>query len=68
MRDSRNWLTRVLEVGRQQQEFTFEGEPRIKAVSILATIQGARQLARIHGADILEDMFQQIRLELGIKD
>jgi TetR/AcrR family transcriptional repressor of nem operon len=68
MRDSRNWLTRVLEVGRQQQEFTFEGEPRIKAISILATIQGARQLARIHGADILEDMFQQIRLELSIKD
>jgi TetR/AcrR family transcriptional repressor of nem operon len=68
MRDTRKWLTRVLEVGREQQEFTFAGEARIKAISILATIQGARQLARIHGADILEDLFQQIRLELGIKD
>ena len=35
-------------------------------MSILATIQGARQLARVHGMVILEALFQQIRLELGI--
>lgn len=66
LRDSKNWLTRVLEVGREQGEFTFEGDAGIKAISILATIQGARQLARVHGLDILEDLFAQIRLELGI--
>ena len=67
MKDSHAWLTRVLEVGRAQKEFIYEGEPRIKAMSILATIQGARQLARLHGMNILELLFDQIRLDLGIK-
>lgn len=66
MQDSHGWLTRVLKTGRDQKEFSFLGEPRIKAMSILATIQGARQLARVHGMVILEALFQQIRLELGI--
>lgn len=68
MRDTRNWMTRVLEVGRLQGEFRFDGDAHLKAVSILATIQGARQLARVNGLDILEDMFGQIRSELGIRD
>jgi TetR/AcrR family transcriptional repressor of nem operon len=66
--DSQKWLTKVLDVGRQQGEFDFKGEPAIKAMSILATIQGARQIARVHGMDILNDLFQQIRLDLGIDD
>ena len=68
MKDSSDWLTKVLKVGREQKEFAFEGEPRVKAMTILATIQGARQLARVHGQTMLENMFQQIRLDLGIKD
>jgi TetR/AcrR family transcriptional repressor of nem operon len=67
MKDSNDWLTRVLEAGRKQKEFNFAGEPRTKAMSILATIQGARQLARVHGMDILEVLFDQIRIDLGIK-
>jgi hypothetical protein len=35
-------------------------------MSILATVQGARQLARIHGLKFLEAMLNQIRLDLGI--
>jgi TetR/AcrR family transcriptional repressor of nem operon len=68
MNDTKAWLTRVLETGRAQKEFTFEGEPASKALSILAMIQGARQLSRIHGLDMLEDLFRQIRLDLGIRD
>jgi len=67
MKDSHAWLTRVLEVGRNQKEFEFAGEPAVKAMSILATIQGARQLARVHGTNILQELFQQIRLDLGIE-
>jgi TetR/AcrR family transcriptional repressor of nem operon len=67
MKDSVKWLTKVLETGRDQGEFTFNGESRTKAVSILATIQGARQLARVHGLDILESMFGQIRTDLGVE-
>jgi len=67
MKDSNAWLTKVLKVGREQKEFVFEGEPRVKAMLILATIQGARQLARVHGMNMLQALFEQIRLDLGIK-
>lgn len=66
MKDTLAWLTKVMETGLAQKEFAFAGEPRIKAMSILATIQGARQLARIHGIRFLEAMLNQIRLDLGI--
>lgn len=66
MTDSINWLTRVMELGRDQGEFVFKGDPMSKAMSILAMIQGARQLARIHGLDNLENIFSQIRTDLGI--
>jgi len=66
MQDSVNWLTKVMETGREQEEFYFNGEPMSKAISILAMIQGARQMARVHGLDYLEKIFDQIRIDLGI--
>jgi TetR/AcrR family transcriptional repressor of nem operon len=66
MKDANTWLAQVLRIGREQQEFSFQGEPWIKAMSILAMIQGARQLARIQGMKLLESLFDQIRLDLGI--
>jgi AcrR family transcriptional regulator len=67
MHDSVAWLTKVLETGRQQGEFDFRGEARPKAVSLLSMIQGARQLARIHGTKLLETTFDQIRTDLGME-
>ena len=66
MKDSVNWLTKVMETGREQEEFHFNGDPVSKAVSILAMIQGARQMARVHGLDYLERIFDQIRIDLDI--
>jgi TetR/AcrR family transcriptional repressor of nem operon len=66
MQDSVNWLSKVMENGREQEEFHFNGDPLSKAVSILAMIQGARQMARVHGLDYLERIFDQIRIDLGI--
>jgi len=66
MADTLEWLSRVLETGRAQGEFDFRGEARSKAASLLATIQGARQLARIHGLEMLQATFAQIRTDLGI--
>jgi AcrR family transcriptional regulator len=66
MKDSMKWLAKVLEVGRDQGEFEFNGEATQKAMLILASIQGARQMARIHGDQVLENTFDQIRLDLGI--
>jgi AcrR family transcriptional regulator len=68
MKDSVNWLTKVMENGRDQDEFGFDGDPMSKAVSILAMIQGARQMARVHGLDYLEKIFEQIRIDLRIID
>ena len=67
MQDSLAWLAKVLETGRKQGEFDFRGQARSKAAAILATIQGSRQLARIHGMDMLEATFAQIRTDLGIE-
>jgi AcrR family transcriptional regulator len=66
--DSITWLTRVMALGREQGEFKFDGEPKSKAISILAMIQGARQMARIHGIEYLNNIFQQVRTDLGISD
>ncbi|MGB7450594.1 MAG: hypothetical protein WBM36_00545, partial [Lysobacterales bacterium] len=60
------WLTRVMEVGRADGEFSFRGDARAKALTILAGVQGARQMARIHGLEILDDVVSQLRLELGL--
>ena len=67
MKDSITWLTRVVELGREQGEFEFRGDPMSKAATILATIQGARQMARVHGLDYLDRVFDQIRIDLGIE-
>ena len=68
MADSIQWLTKVMETGREQGEFDFRGDSMSKAATILATVQGARQMARIHGHDYLQRVFGQIRADLGIED
>ena len=65
MDESIRWLTRVLEVGREQGEFDFAGEAKDRALTIMAGLQGARQMARIHGLDLLEDVIRQTRKDLG---
>ena len=66
MEESGRWLTRVMEVGREQDEFNFSGDARTKALTVLSALQGARQLARIHGIEILEDVVGQVRQDLGM--
>ena len=60
------WFSRVMEVGRDEGEFNFTGEARAKALTIIAALQGARQLARIHDIQLLDDVVGQIRLDLGL--
>jgi AcrR family transcriptional regulator len=67
MSDSVKWLAKVLEVGKEQGEFKFEGDPTQKAIGILATLQGARQMARIQGTENLRAVMQQIRIDIGMK-
>lgn len=67
MHDSHRWITRVLETGRAQEEFFFEGGAEARATTLLAMVQGARQLVRIEGLGILDKIFGQLRQDLGIK-
>ena len=60
------WLSRVMEVGRDESEFNFTGDARAKALTILAALQGARQMARIHGMELLDDVVRKIRQDLGL--
>lgn len=60
------WFSRVMEVGRDKGEFSFTGEARSKALTVLAALQGARQLARIHGIELLDDVVSQVRQDLGL--
>jgi len=66
MDETIKWLTQVLEVGREQEEFSFAGDARSKALSILASLQGARQMARINGIEILESVVNQVHQDLGL--
>ncbi len=64
--DSTSWLSRVLELGREQGELEFNGDPEIKAMLIMASIQGLRQIARFHGTGVFAKAFDQIRIDLGM--
>jgi len=66
MDETLKWLTQVLEVGREQNEFSFSGVARPRALLVLASLQGARQMARINGMEILNDVVIQIRQDLHI--
>lgn len=60
------WMTRVCAMGREQGKFQFDGDPAAKAQQIVATLQGARQLARFRGAQAMQDVAGQIRRDLGL--
>jgi AcrR family transcriptional regulator len=68
MSDSVKWLTFALETGREQDEFSFEGIAEQKAIAILAALQGARQMARIQGIDVLKIVINQIRNDIGMSE
>ncbi len=67
LEDSHGWLERVVELGREQGEFDFPGDPESKAETIAAALQGGRQLFRARGEDFLNRLFARIRLDLGIE-
>ncbi len=66
MNDSHKWLTRVLEVGREQGEVTFQGKAEQRAWTLLSVFQGARQLVRLHGFETLDAIIEQEKAQLGI--
>jgi len=66
MDETFRWLTRVMEVGRESGEFRYAGDARGKALAVLSALQGARQLARVHDVEILDQVIGQVRRDLNI--
>ena len=66
MRESTAWLTKVLKTGLAQKEISFTGDAEAKALEILASLQGARQMDRIHDVNVLDQVIGSIRTQLGM--
>jgi AcrR family transcriptional regulator len=64
---SRDWLAQVLEEGRQQGVFRFDGPAADKALLITAVTQGALQIARAGGSRLFFNALRQIKRDLGVK-
>lgn len=58
------WLEATLQEGRTAGRFHFNGEPAEKAALILASLQGALQLARALGTEKFRSMVEQMKRDL----
>lgn len=61
--DMQAWLTRLLAEGRDVA-FRFPGEPEDQALVLMATLQGALQIARASGSGRFEAALEQVRRQL----
>lgn len=66
LKETLAWIERVLEVGRAQGKLRFEGAAADRAVAIKASLQGAGQLSRITGKDMVSITIAQVRRDLGL--
>ena len=62
-----NWLTDVIEQGRNRGLFQFQGEPKTMAYKIQSTLQGAAQLSLLVNPDVLVSCVKEIRIMLNIR-
>ena len=62
-----DWLTKLLEEGRQQGEFHFTGEAANKAVLVISVVQGSLQLARVTSSASFFSAVEQLKQDLGFK-
>jgi len=64
---SRAWLAEVLEEGRANAIFRFDGTAADKALLITAALQGALQMARAGGVRLFFVALHQIKRDLGVE-
>jgi TetR/AcrR family transcriptional repressor of nem operon len=60
------WFAGLLQQGRQEGAFSFEGTPQAKAAELACALLGAQQLGRVCGADAFEEVAGQVRRSLGV--
>ncbi len=62
----RRWLTSILERGRKQSTFTFEGPAKEKALVVAAALQGAMLMANTGSRQLFSTTAKQIKRDLGV--
>ncbi|SEO92081.1 TetR/AcrR family transcriptional regulator [Aquisalimonas asiatica] len=60
------WLTRALDDGARDGVLTFSGTASGKALSLLTSLQGGLQVARVGGSGAFQRIVEQVRTELGL--
>ncbi|UCH63124.1 MAG: TetR/AcrR family transcriptional regulator [Fidelibacterota bacterium] len=65
-KEMRDWLAGVLDDGRSQGVFNFEGSIVDKTLVVVAALQGVLQIARVAGPQIFSVTVRQIKRELGV--
>lgn len=55
------WMVAVLEAGKKDNTFVFDDTPEAKALTVLSTMQGARQIARMTSVETLKGVIRQIK-------
>jgi TetR/AcrR family transcriptional repressor of nem operon len=62
------WFAELLEAGRREAVFRFDGPSDAKAAELACALLGAQQLGRVSGADAFEVVAGQVRRSLGVTD
>jgi TetR/AcrR family transcriptional repressor of nem operon len=60
------WLEKLLQDGRNQGDFSFSGNAAEKAVVVLASVQGALQIARVTSSKQFYAAVSQLKQDLAI--
>ena len=60
------WMRNLLSRGREEGQFNFSGQSEDKAFFIIASIQGALQIARVSDKDLFYRTVDRLKSELGI--
>ncbi|ROS05356.1 TetR family transcriptional regulator [Sinobacterium caligoides] len=60
-----DFITELLQCGRDNGEFTFSGNTRSQATIVVLTCKGALQYSRIHGSQVFDDTMKQIKILLN---
>jgi hypothetical protein len=61
-----SWTARLLDNGRRAGELQFEGRSQDKALSIISSLTGSLQLARLLGNEYHFRVVNQIYIELNL--
>ena len=62
------WVEEILQKGLENKEFDFSGEKNVKALQIVATLEGALQLARLTNNQHFYQIIENIKNDLKINN